>query len=263
LNGFGIGDGGFDLAGHPNAYGPPQMLLILPAVALVLYLLITVVSRNPAVFNYPVRATPQNRQRLQELALNMIAFLKAETVILFALIQYQTIDSARNLQSTLPQSLMLIGSYIGILAVTNMLLAAASTERRRVERAMAENESRFRAIVEDQTDLICRFTTDGNLTFVNEAYCRFQGKSRQELLGTSFLQNLPEADSMVALSYFSALPAEQPVVAFDHRTFTPDGRVVWHQYTVRRLIAEGTDTVEFQAVVFPPSSPRERAIGRM
>jgi len=99
----------FDLAGHPNAYGPPQMLLILPAVALVLYLLITVVSRNPAVFNYPVRATPQNRQRLQELALNMIAFLKAETVILFALIQYQTIDSARNLQSTLPQSLMLIG----------------------------------------------------------------------------------------------------------------------------------------------------------
>lgn len=147
------------------------------------------------------------------------------------------------------ESLMLIGSYIGILAVTNMLLAAAATERRRAEGAMAENESRFRAIVEDQTDLICRFTPDGNLTFVNEAYCRFQGKSRQELLGTSFLQNLPEADSMVALSYFSALPVEQPVVAFDHRMSTADGRSIWHQYTVRRLIAEGTDKVEFQAVI--------------
>ena len=147
------------------------------------------------------------------------------------------------------ESLMLIGSYIGILAVTNMLLAAAATERNRAEGAMAENESRFRAIVEDQTDLICRFTPDGNLTFVNEAYCRFQGKSRQELLGTSFLQNLPEADSMVALSYFSSLPAEQPVVAFDHRMFKPDGRVVWHQYTVRRLIGEETDKVEFQAVI--------------
>ena len=99
----------FDLAGRPNAYGQPQMLLVLPAVALVLYLLITVVSRNPAVFNYPVRVTPKNRPRLQELALNMIAFLKAETVMLFALIQYQTIDSARNLQSNLPQSLMLTG----------------------------------------------------------------------------------------------------------------------------------------------------------
>jgi hypothetical protein len=99
----------FDIAGRPNAYGPPQMLLVLPAVALVLYLLITVVSRNPAAFNYPVRVTPKNRQRLQELALNMIGFLKAETVILFALIQYQTIDSARNLHSSLQQSLMLTG----------------------------------------------------------------------------------------------------------------------------------------------------------
>src|SRR5439155_8038405 len=31
------------------------------------------------------------------------------------------------------ESLMLIGSYIGILAVTNMLLAAAATERLRIE----------------------------------------------------------------------------------------------------------------------------------
>ena len=78
------------------------------------------------------------------------------------------------------------------------------------------NASRFRAIVEDQTDLICRFTPDGILTFVNEAYCRFQGKSRQELLGTSFLQNLPETDAGVALSYFSELPAEQPTLATSH-----------------------------------------------
>ena len=54
-------------------------------------------------------------------------------------------------------SLMLIGSYIGILAVTNMLLAAAAAERRAAEHAMSESEKRFRAVVEDQTDLICRF----------------------------------------------------------------------------------------------------------
>ena len=113
----------FDLAGHPNAYGPPQMLLVLPAVALVLYLLITVVSRNPAVFNYPVRVTPQNRQRLQELALNMIAFLKAETVMLFALIQYQSIDSARNLHSNLPQSLMLTGIAVIFSTIALHILA--------------------------------------------------------------------------------------------------------------------------------------------
>src|SRR5205085_51591 len=96
--------------------------------------------------------------------------------------------------TTEKESLMLIGSYVGILAVTNMLLAAVATERKRAEQAMAENEKRFRAIVEDQTDLICRFKPDGLLTFVNEAYCRFHRKGRAQLLGTNFLHNLSTED---------------------------------------------------------------------
>ncbi len=78
--------------------------------------------------------------------------------------------------TTEKDSLMLIGSYIGILAVTNMLLAAAAAERRAAERAVSESEKRFRAVVEDQTDLICRFKPDGLLTFVNDAFCRFHAQ---------------------------------------------------------------------------------------
>lgn len=147
------------------------------------------------------------------------------------------------------ESLVLIGSYIGVLAVTNMLLAAAATERKRAEFAVSESEKRFRAVVEDQTDLICRFTPDGILTFVNGAYCRFFNKDRAALLGANFLQTLSKADLQVALSYFQDLPKEQPVVSFDHRVTGPDGRVVWQQYTVRRLFLEQGDTLEFQAVI--------------
>ena len=146
-------------------------------------------------------------------------------------------------------SLMLIGSYIGVLAVTNMLLAAAAAERRQAERAMAESEKRLRAVVEDQTDLICRFKPDGTLTFVNGAYCRFHGKSRAELLGTNFLQTLPVEDLAIPLSWFEALPPEQPVVSFDHRVVGLDGLMVWQQYSVRRLFREGGQTLEFQAVI--------------
>lgn len=146
-------------------------------------------------------------------------------------------------------SLMLIGSYIGILAVTNMLLAAAAAERRQAERAVSDSERRFRAVVEDQTDLICRFGPDGRLTFVNGAYCRFHGQSREELLGSSFLRNFPENDGSVPASYFASLPKEQPVTSFDHRVVTPDGVDLWQQYTVRRLFAGNGETQEFQAVI--------------
>lgn len=151
--------------------------------------------------------------------------------------------------TTEKESLMLIGSYVGILAVTNMLLAAVATERKRAERAVAENEKRFRAIVEDQTDLICRFKPDGLLTFVNEAYCRFHRNSREQLLGTNFLHNLSTEDVSIPLSYFGDLAPDQPAVSFDHRVSTPDAQVLWHQYTVRRLFGEHGDTFEFQAVI--------------
>jgi PAS domain S-box-containing protein len=147
------------------------------------------------------------------------------------------------------ESLMLIGSYIGILAITNMLLAAAAAERRQAERAMAESEKRLRAVVEDQTDLICRFKPDGRLTFVNSAYSCFHGQSKAALLGTNFLQTLPVEDLAIPLSWFEALPPEQPVVSFDHRVVGLDGLTVWQQCTVRRLFREDGQTLEFQAVI--------------
>ncbi len=147
------------------------------------------------------------------------------------------------------ESLMLIGSYIGILAVTNLLLAAAAAERRAAERAVSESEKRFRAVVEDQTDLICRFRPDGRLTFVNEAFCRFQGRRSDELIGTNFFQTLSEEDAAVPLSYINSLPPDKPVVSFDHRLRSPSNQVVWHQYQVRRLFQKKDDPQEFQVVI--------------
>jgi PAS domain S-box-containing protein len=146
-------------------------------------------------------------------------------------------------------SLMLIGSYVGILAVTNMLLAASASELRRAQTAVSESEKRFRAIVEDQTDLICRFSPEGKLTFVNGAFCRFYQKTQEELLGTNLLHQLLEENAAIPLSFFGSMPIEQPPVSFDYRAVGPDGRVVWQQYTVRRLILGKTEDFEFQAVI--------------
>jgi len=174
----------------------------------------------------------------------------AGTLLVSALAIYSLVrGTGPFVTNTERDSLMLIGSYIGILAVTNMLLAAAAAERRAAERAVSESEKRFRAVVEDQTDLICRFKPDGLLTFVNQAFCRFHGKRGDELLGTNFFQTLSKEDAAVPLSYINSLPPDEPVVSFDHRLHAPDKVVVWHQYRVRRLFQEKGETREFQAVI--------------
>ena len=69
----------FNAAGNPDGWGTPAMLLLLPLVGFALYAIITVVSRFPSAFNYPVRIRPQVRQQVESLTLNMIGWIKAET----------------------------------------------------------------------------------------------------------------------------------------------------------------------------------------
>ena len=86
----------FDAMGQPTRWGSPAMLLLLPAITLIIYLLFTVVTRFPGAFNYPVKVTVFNRQRLQNLALDMMAWLKVEIVGLLTWMQFVTVEAARN-----------------------------------------------------------------------------------------------------------------------------------------------------------------------
>src|ERR1035437_5451107 len=57
--------------------------------------------------------------------------------------------------------------------------------RRQALAELVENEKRLRAVVTDQTDLICRFQPDGKIPFANPAYCEFYGKPEPALLGAA------------------------------------------------------------------------------
>ncbi|HEY3861716.1 MAG TPA: MASE1 domain-containing protein [Verrucomicrobiae bacterium] len=146
-------------------------------------------------------------------------------------------------------SLMLIGCYIGVAAVGNLLLAATAVERELALRDTIESEKRYRAVVEDQTDLICRFRPDGVLVFVNQAYCRFHGRSWEQLIGSNFFPSLMEQDREIPLQQFSRLTPAEPMQAYDNKALLGDGRLVWQQCSVRALFDESGRITEFQAVM--------------
>lgn len=108
----------FDLAGRPNGWSSPTALLLLPVVAAAIYLGITLTSRFPSAFHYPVRVTPQNRPRLQALSLQLIVWLKTELMCLFAWIQWSIVEAVRNGGGSLslalvPLSLLVVFATVG------------------------------------------------------------------------------------------------------------------------------------------------------
>jgi hypothetical protein len=114
----------FDAAGNPNGWGPPSGMMLLPIIGGGLYLIMSVVTRFPDAFHYPVRTTPGNIVRLQTLTLDMIAWLKLELACLFLGLQWAYIHSARTgdgriFPKILPVAIVVVFGTIGwhILAI--------------------------------------------------------------------------------------------------------------------------------------------------
>ncbi|GEM_PF-1239504 len=121
--------------------------------------------------------------------------------------------------------------------------------QQRVELALRESESRYRAIVEDhQTEMIFRFLPDGTLTFVNENYCHVFDSSRQSLIGMNFLEYLPVEDRAQVESGYRGLSSSQPVCIVENRVMMPHDEYRWFECTYRAIFAENGEISEYQAV---------------
>ncbi len=111
-----------------------------------------------------------------------------------------------------------------------------------------EAEERYRTVVEEQTELVCRFLPDLTLTFVNDAYCRYFGKKHEELIGTSFMGHIPVEDRVYYEEQLFRLSKEEPTRTVEHRVFTPDGEIRWQQWTDRATFDGEGRLVECQSV---------------
>lgn len=116
-------------------------------------------------------------------------------------------------------------------SLTTLLLAVIMEERQRSLAALQSSERRYRAIVETQTELVCRNLPDTTLTFVNEAYCRFFGRTREQLLGRKFLELLPPQSWEPVRSRLRRLSRASPTVTHEHEVLLPDGSIGWQQWS--------------------------------
>jgi PAS domain S-box-containing protein len=109
-------------------------------------------------------------------------------------------------------------------------------------------KERYRAIVMDQNEMICRFDPQGKITFVNDAYCRFFGVNHQEILGTNFLPYIYRDDLPLVRDHFKNLTRLNPERTIEHRVVLPDGKIYWQQWCGRALYDQDGKLVECQAV---------------
>lgn len=133
------------------------------------------------------------------------------------------------------------------LSQANEFLQREIDRSHRMEKALRESEQRYRAVVEDQTEMVNRFTSEFKATFVNDALCRYFSLTVEEAIGKSFIPQIYEDDRENVISFYRSLTPEKPFGSTTHRVVKPNGEIRWNQWNARALYNEDGSLLGFQS----------------
>ena len=94
------------------------------------------------------------------------------------------------------------------------------------DKVLRGDEQRQR-LLENHAEAACLGTIDGRLLEVNRAYCRLFGKTREQLVGTSYLDLIPPADRTEVVDSLRKLSPRHPANTMTHRVLSHTGKVLW------------------------------------
>lgn len=127
------------------------------------------------------------------------------------------------------------------------------TERVQSEKALRDNEEKYRLLIENQTDLIVKIDTEGKFLFVSPSYCKMFGKTEKELIGNAFMPLVHEDDRQSTEDAMKQLYVEPYHVKLEQRAFTAEGwrwfswsdtAVLDEKGEIKEIIGIGQDITE-------------------
>lgn len=121
-------------------------------------------------------------------------------------------------------------------------------DRRQAQAELEASEARYRAIVEDQTELICRFEAGGHLTFANAAFCRFFDIRPADIPFQTLAAILSRKNYKELKDTLAALTPQKPVTVSTMNGRMVDGQDYWLQWTGRAIFDAADKLREYQIV---------------
>ncbi len=119
---------------------------------------------------------------------------------------------------------------------------------KRLEHSLRDSESRYRSVLEDQTELISRILPDGTFLYVNPVYCRFFGKTVVELVGHRWQPAAHPDDLPLIEARLANLCMDNPVAIIENRVYARNGDTRWMQFVNRGFFDEAGSLREIQSV---------------
>lgn len=122
------------------------------------------------------------------------------------------------------------------------------TPLKKAEEALLEVEKRYRAVVDVQSEMICRTRHTGKITFVNTAFARFWKTTPEKLIGRNLLDLLPENRQEHARNYLSSFSTRDPEKSELIEIPLHNGEKRWIRWASKAIFDEIGNLLEIQSV---------------
>lgn len=106
----------FNASGEADDFGSKNTIFILPVVATILYLFLTILNRYPHKFNYSAEITSDNVHAHYSLSTKMMRWIKVLIVLIFSILIFTTIQTGNE------QEAQIGWWFLPFLIITNLLI---------------------------------------------------------------------------------------------------------------------------------------------
>jgi PAS domain S-box-containing protein len=147
-----------------------------------------------------------------------------------------------------------------------LLVAGDATRRKEAEAALRASEVQYRRVVENMNDALVVDAVDGRLVFVNDRFLEMFGVDREAITDRTFGDFVaPEARRALRDRHDSRMRGEEVPEAFEYQAIRPDGRRLWVEIRVTRVLDDQGRIVGTQAVLRDATERKEaeEARGRL
>jgi len=108
--------------GEVDAYGDKSSIFILPLIATVLFVIVSITAKKPHTFNYAVVITSENVEAQYKNAMRLMQSVNLFMLLIFIFIDYKTIQIALNKADSLGVWFLPIIGIIGLVIIAYSII---------------------------------------------------------------------------------------------------------------------------------------------
>ncbi len=130
-----------------------------------------------------------------------------------------------------------------------ILIVIIDTEEKvKAQKELEKNQERLKQIIEDIPAMICRFDSDGVITYANNEFSHYFNCLKDTCEGENFFLMLPEDKQALFRRQFARLSKQRPVNTFEFSIADSEEGERYLRWTIRSIFDRNDEVVKFQTV---------------